>query len=330
AFYDRSELSQRAVGTASEALMEATVLVVVLLVAFLGNLRAALVVAVTLPFTALVTFAMMKIFGMSANLMSLGGLAIAIGLIVDAAVVVVENAVEHLQHDADDAHVPFLHKIYRAASEVATPVASGILIICLVFVPLLSLQGREGKLFAPVALTIVFALSGSLLISLTLIPVLSSFLLRSGHHGEPLLMRLLNRGYRALLTEALRFPLPVYVLAATGLGLTVAAYAAIGKSFMPTMDEGSVIMQVTKLPSINLRSSVEGDLLIQRTLKERVPEIERIVARVGSDELGLDPMGLNETDAFLVLKPKDTWRVPDKDWLVAQLREAMADLPGFE
>lgn len=330
AFYDRSELIQRAVGTVSKALMEATVLVVVLLVAFLGNLRAALVVAVTLPFAALVTFAMMKIFGMSANLMSLGGLAIAIGLIVDAAVVVVENAVEHLQHDADNVHVPFLHKIYRAAHEVATPVASGILIICLVFLPLLSLQGLEGKLFAPVALTIVFALSGSLLISLTLIPVLSSFLLRSGHHGEPLLMRLLNRGYRALLAGALRFPLPVYVLAATGLGLTVAAYAAIGKSFMPTMDEGSVIMQVTKLPSVNLRASIEGDLLIQRTLRERVPEIERIVARVGSDELGLDPMGLNETDTFLVLKPKDAWRVPDKDWLVAQLREAMADLPGFE
>ncbi|MBN8912971.1 MAG: efflux RND transporter permease subunit [Rhizobiales bacterium] len=330
AFYDRSELIQRAVGTVSKALMEATVLVVVLLVAFLGNLRAALVVAVTLPFAALVTFAMMKIFGMSANLMSLGGLAIAIGLIVDAAVVVVENAVEHLQHDADDTHIPFLHKIYRAAHEVATPVASGILIICLVFLPLLSLQGLEGKLFAPVALTIVFALSGSLLISLTLIPVLSSFLLRSGHHGEPLLMRLLNRGYRALLAGALRFPLPVYVLAATGLGLTVAAYAAIGKSFMPTMDEGSVIMQVTKLPSVNLRASIEGDLLIQRTLRERVPEIERIVARVGSDELGLDPMGLNETDTFLVLKPKDTWRVPDKDWLVAELREAMADLPGFE
>jgi len=330
AFYDRSELIQRAVGTVSKALMEATVLVVVLLVAFLGNLRAALVVAVTLPFAALVTFAMMKIFGMSANLMSLGGLAIAIGLIVDAAVVVVENAVEHLQHDADDAHIPFLHKIYRAAHEVATPVASGILIICLVFLPLLSLQGLEGKLFAPVALTIVFALSGSLVISLTLVPVLSSFLLGSGHHGEPLLMRFLNRSYRALLAGALRFPLPVYVLAAAGLGATVVAYASIGKSFMPTMDEGSVIMQVTKLPSVNLRSSVKGDLLIQRTLKERVPEIERIVARVGSDELGLDPMGLNETDTFLVLKPKDEWRVPDKDWLVAQLREEIADLPGFE
>ena len=329
-FYDRSDLIQRAVGTVSKALMEATILVVILLLAFLGNLRAALVVAVTLPFAALVTFAMMQLFGMSANLMSLGGLAIAIGLIVDAAVVVVENAVEHLQHDDDNAHVPFLHTVYRAASEVATPVASGILIICLVFLPLLSLQGLEGKLFAPVALTIVFALSGSLVISLTLIPVLSSFLLRSGHHGEPLLMRILNRGYRALLTAALRFPLPVYGLAAAGLALTAVAYGAVGKSFMPTMDEGSVIMQITKLPSINLQSSIDGDLLIQRVLKERVPEIERIVARVGSDELGLDPMGLNETDTFLVLKPKDQWRVPDKDWLVAQLREAMGDLPGFE
>lgn len=329
-FYDRSDLIQRAVGTVRKSLMEATVLVVVLLLAFLGNLRAALVVAVTLPFAALVTFAMMRAFGMSANLMSLGGLAIAIGLIVDAAVVVVENAVEHLQQDGGDARVPVLHKIYRAASEVATPVASGILIICLVFLPLLSLQGLEGKLFAPVALTIVFALSASLVISLTLIPVLSSFLLRSGHHREPLLMRLLNRGYRTLLSAALRFTLPVYALAVAGLALTVVAYVAIGKSFMPTMDEGSVIMQVTKLPSINLEASIGGDLLIQRTLKERVPEIESIVARVGSDELGLDPMGLNETDAFLVLKPKEQWRVPDKDWLIASLREAMADLPGFE
>lgn len=329
-FYDRSDLIQRAVGTVTKALMEATVLVVILLLAFLGNLRAALVVAVTLPFSALVTFVMMQMFGMSANLMSLGGLAIAIGLIVDAAVVVVENTVERLQRTHGDDRVPVLHQIYQAASEVATPVASGILIICLVFLPLLSLQGLEGKLFAPVALTIVFALSGSLLLSLTLIPVLSSFLLRVGKHSEPLLMRVLSHGYRVLLKACLRFPLPVYLLAAAGLGLTVMAYGAVGKAFMPTMDEGSVIMQITKLPSINLNSSIDGDLLIQRTLKEKVPEIERIIARVGSDELGLDPMGPNETDTFLVLKPKDQWRVPDKTWLVEQLREAMADVPGVE
>ena len=330
AFYDRSDLIQRAVGTVTKALTEATVLVIILLLAFLGNLRAALVVAVTLPFAALMTFVMMQMFGMTANLMSLGGLAIAIGLIVDAAVVVVENTVERLQHEGDDSRVPILHRIYQSASEVATPVASGILIICLVFLPLLSLQGLEGKLFSPVALTIIFALSGSLIISLTLIPVLSSFLLKAGHHAEPLLMRLLTRGYRPLLKGCLRFPLPVYALAAASIGLVVVAYGAIGKSFMPTMDEGSVIMQITKLPSISLKASIDGDLLIQRTLKEKVPEVERIVARVGSDELGLDPMGPNETDTFLVLKPKDQWRVPDKAWLVEQLREAMSDLPGVE
>lgn len=330
AFYDRSDLIQRAVGTVQKALVEATVLVVVLLFAFLGNLRAALVVAVTLPMAALVTLVMMRIFGMSANLMSLGGLAIAIGLIVDAAVVVVENTVERLHHTSGKSPIPMLHQVYRAASEVATPVSSGILIICFVFLPLLSLQGLEGKLFGPVALTIVFALSGSLILSLTLIPVLSSLLLGSGQHGDPILMRVLSRGYRWLLKAALAFPLPVYVAAAAGLASMVVAYGAVGKAFMPTMDEGSVIIQITKLPSINLASSVEGDLLVQRLLKEKVPEIERIVARVGSDELGLDPMGPNETDTFLVMKPKEQWRVPDKEWLLGELRKVMADVPGME
>ncbi|WP_414462537.1 efflux RND transporter permease subunit [Hyphomicrobium sp. DY-1] len=329
-FYDRSDLISSAVGTVRKALIEATVLVVVLLVAFLGSFRAAFVVAITLPFAALMTFVMMQLFGMSANLMSLGGLAIAIGLIVDAAVVVVENTVEHLQHNRELASVPKLHTVYRAASEVAVPVAAGILIICLVFLPLLSLQGLEGKLFGPVALTIIFALSSSLILSLTLIPVLCSLALKAGSHPEPPLMRLLNRGYRALLAACLAFPLPVYLIAAAGVGLIGIAYSAIGKSFMPTMDEGAVIMQITKHPSINLKASIEGDLQIQRVLKEKVPEIERIVARVGSDELGLDPMGLNETDTFMVFKPKSEWRVPDKSWLLEQLREAMANVPGYE
>lgn len=329
-FYDRSDLIQRAVGTVTKALIEATVLVVVLLFAFLGNLRGALVVAATLPMAALITFVMMRLFGMSANLMSLGGLAIAIGLIVDAAVVVVENTVEHLHHADAASRVPLLHRVYRAAAEVVTPVASGIIIICLVFLPLLSLQGLEGKLFAPVALTIIFALSGSLILSLSLIPVLSSMLLRLGGHGEPILMRILSRGYQTLLRSALRFPLPVYLIAIAGLGTVVIAYAAIGKAFMPTMDEGSVILQITKLPSINLKSSIDGDLMVQRMLRQRVPEIERIVARVGSDELGLDPMGPNETDTFVVLKPKEQWRVPDKQWLLSELRKVTADLPGMD
>jgi len=329
-FYDRSDLIQRAVGTVKKALLEATVLVVILLLLFLGNLRASLVVAITLPMAALVTFSMMSVFGMSANLMSLGGLAIAIGLIVDAAVVVVENTVERLNHHAEDKRIPLLHQVYQAAAEVAVPVASGIFIICLVFLPLLSLQGLEGKLFAPVALTIVFALAGSLALSLTLIPVLSSFTLRGKAHKNPILMRVLEAGYRPLLRFCLRHPSPVYVVAIGGAAAMVFAYLAVGKAFMPTMDEGSVIMQTTKLPSINLNESVATDLRIQKALLKKVPEVKDVIARVGSDELGLDPMSPNDTDAFLVLKPKDQWRVPDKEWLLQQLREAMADMPGIE
>ncbi len=328
-FYDRSDLIHKAVGTVRKALIEATVLVVLLLLLFLGNLRAALVVAITLPMSALVTFLIMSLVGMSANLMSLGGLAIAIGLIVDAAVVVVENNVERLAH-AKRSQTPRLHHIYQSTAEVAAPVASGIFIIILVFLPLLSLQGLEGKMFAPVALTIVFALGGSLLLSLTLIPVLSSMFLKVSGHGEPWLMRVLTPAYRNVLDFALRRPLPIVLVAAGGLVAAVVAYGAVGKAFMPTLDEGAIIMQTTKLPSINLAHSVALDLLIQKKLRENIPEIEHIVTRVGADELGLDPMGLNEADNFLVLKPKDQWRVPDKDWLLAQLRQTMAQIPGVE
>jgi cobalt-zinc-cadmium resistance protein CzcA len=327
-FYDRADLIQGAVGTVKKALIEATVLVVLLLLLFLGDLRAAVVVAVTLPMAALTTFLVMSGFGMSANLMSLGGLAIAIGLIVDAAVVVVENNVERLGA-AGKGPMPRLHLIFESAAEVATPVASGILIICLVFLPLLSLQGLEGKMFAPVALTIIFALSGSLALSLTLIPVLSSLLLKVSGRHEPWLMRLLTPAYRKVLGFSLKRPLPVMLVAGAGLLAAVGAYFAVGKAFMPTMDEGAIIMQTTKLPSINLAHSAELDQRIQTRLRD-IPEVERIITRAGADELGLDPMGLNEADNFLVLKPKESWRVRDKDWLLGQLRAAMAGFPGVD
>ncbi|MCW2273639.1 CusA/CzcA family heavy metal efflux RND transporter [Rhodoblastus acidophilus] len=328
-FYDRADLIQGAVGTVKKALVEATVLVVLLLLLFLGDLRAALVVAVTLPLAALTTFLIMSGFGMSANLMSLGGLAIAIGLIVDAAVVVVENNVDRLGA-AGKGLLPRLHLIFESAAEVATPVAAGIFIICLVFLPLLSLQGLEGKMFAPVALTIVFALSGSLVLSLTLIPVLSSLVLKISGHHEPLLMRVLTPAYRRILAFSLKRPQPVMALAVVGLVAAVFGYFAVGKTFMPTMDEGAIILQTTKLPSINLAHSAELDRRIQKALLEKIPEIERVITRVGADELGLDPMGLNEADNFLVLKPKDEWRVRDKDWLLGQLRDVLAGFPGVE
>jgi cobalt-zinc-cadmium resistance protein CzcA len=328
-FYDRSDLITRAVGTVEDALLEATVLVVILLIVFLADWRAAGIVALVLPMAALVTFLIMRTVGLTANLMSLGGLAIAIGMLVDAAVVVVENIVERLNTiDAEDRR-PRIDHVFRATSDVIVPVSAGIVIIALVFLPLLSLEGLEGKLFGPVALTIVFALAASLLLALTLVPVLSSLGLRTGHHADPWLMRILTPHYRQLLNHAFRRKTLVYGLAFTGLGAAVVAYGAVGKTFMPSMDEGSVVMQTTKLPSVGLAHSVAGDLSAQRGILANVPEVKGMVTRVGSDEIGLDPMALSESDSFLSLKPRAEWR-GSKDDIVEAIRKTMDALPGIE
>jgi cobalt-zinc-cadmium resistance protein CzcA len=328
-FYDRGRLVERAVATVSRALGEAIVLVLVLLLLFLGHLRAALVVALMLPLSALATFILMRVFGLSANLMSLGGLAIAIGMLVDAAVVVVENVETRLGQGGAAARLPLPHLVYRAAAEVAVPVASGILIIVIVFVPLLTLQGLEGKLFGPVALTIVFALSASAVLAFTVVPVLASVLMKRGGHCEPWLVRKLQAAYGPLLDWALAHTRPVVIAAAAALVVAAGAYLLLGKTFMPVMDEGDLIVQLEKLPSISLEQTAELDSRVQRAILARVPEVERIVARAGSDELGLDPMGLNQTDSFLVLKPMAEWRRPDKEWLADRLREVLKDFPGI-
>src|SRR5215207_6054172 len=212
-FYNRAGLVEKAVGTVSKALLEATLIVLVLLGAFLGNVRAAVTVAAVLPLAALATFLLMRMAGMSANLMSLGGLAIALGMLVDAAVVVVENIVQHLGHDLSKDKLPKLHIVFRAVREVAAPVAAGVLIIVIVFLPLLTLQDLEGKFFVPVAMTIVFALATSLLLSLTIIPVLSSFLLKKVAHQDPWLPRKLLQAYEPTLAFALRREKVVYGVA---------------------------------------------------------------------------------------------------------------------
>jgi cobalt-zinc-cadmium resistance protein CzcA len=196
--------------------------------------------------------------------------------------------------------------------------------------PLLSLQGLEGKLFAPVALTIVFALASSLVLSFTLVPVLASWLLKVQPHHESWLMRQISPVYARLLMFGLREPRYVIGAAVLGMALTAGAYFVVGKSFMPTMDEGAIIMQLNKLPSINLDRSAAQDMAVQRAVLARVPEVASVISRVGSDELGLDPMGLNETDSFLVLKPKETWRKQDKTWLTDELRKVVADFPGID
>ena len=329
-FYNRGVLVGKAVDTVSHALFEAIVLVVILLILFLGDLRAALTVALALPMAALMTFIMMQAFGMSANLMSLGGLAIAIGMLVDGAVVVVENIITQLADHRKAERLPRLHMIYRATREVAAPVTSGILIIVIVFLPLLTLEGLEGKLFGPVALTIVFALSGSLILSLTVIPVLASFLLKQVSHEEPWLPRHLLRLYQPLLVWCLDNSKKVFVTAGMLLVLTVLVFGQIGSTFMPTMDEGDIIVQLEKLPSITLQDSVKLDGQVQKNILEHIPEVDTIVSRVGSDELGLDPMGLNETDTFLVLKPKAQWRMQSKAELIEAIRAIMSHTPGID
>ncbi|MEY9387419.1 cobalt-zinc-cadmium resistance protein CzcA [Bradyrhizobium japonicum] len=323
-FYDRSHLVNRAVGTVVRALGEATVLVIVLLLLFLGNWRASLVIALSLPLAIVIALIAMRAVGMSANLMSLGGLAIAIGMLIDALVVVVENIVGNLsKHDLGRA-TPLIHIVFRSVCEVLQPVASGVLIIIIVFVPLLTLQGLEGKLFVPVALAIIFALAGSLLLALTVVPVATSFMLKSASHGDPLLIRAAQSVYAPALNNERK------VIAAALIGLIAAgfAYTKLGKTFMPTMDEGDVIVSVETLPSVNLDESLAINARLQSALL-KVPDVAGIIARTGSDELGLDPMGPNQTDTFLVLKPAAERQTTDREALLQELREVLAGFPGI-
>ncbi|MAX50435.1 MAG: CusA/CzcA family heavy metal efflux RND transporter [Methylophaga sp.] len=328
-FYNRGELVADAIHGVNKALIEAVVLVLVFLLLFLGDLRAAIVVALVLPLSAMITFIMMRQFGLSANLMSLGGLTIAIGMLVDAAVVVVENIVSQLADKSRAAVLPRLHLIYRAVKNVSVPVTSGIIIIVIVFLPLLTLQGLEGKLFIPVALTIVFALAGSLVLSLTVIPVLASFLLKHVSHDEPFLPRVLKRLYAPVLAWSLDHTKSVVMIALLLLAFAAVLYTQVGKAFMPVMDEGDLIVQLEKLPSITLEQSVALDKRVQQALLKNVPEITGVVARTGADELGLDPMGLNETDMFLILKPREQWQVATKEALKLKIRQVLEQFPGL-
>jgi cobalt-zinc-cadmium resistance protein CzcA len=230
--------------------------------------------------------------------MSLGGLAIAIGMLIDAMVVVVENIVGNLGKAQGGKSTPLVHVIFRSVCEVLQPVASGVLIIMIVFVPLLTLQGLEGKLFIPVALAIIFALAGSLVLALTVIPVATSFLVKTASHHEPWLIRAASRLYAPALDWALNNERKVIIAAVIGLVAAGYAYTQLGKTFLPTMDEGDTIVSVEALPSINLDEMIAINTRLQSAILARVPDVAGIVARTGSDELGLDPMGPNQTDTF--------------------------------
>jgi cobalt-zinc-cadmium resistance protein CzcA len=325
-FYDRSELVTAAVWTVEKALGEAVILVLLVLIVMLGNLRAALTVALILPLSVLFTFIMMRITGVSANIMSLGGLAIAIGILVDAAVVVVENIHTQLSHAPKG--VNRLHLVYRATLEVATPVISGVLIIIVVFLPLFSLTGLEGKMFTPLAVTISYALIGSLMLSLTVIPVLASLLMRGGNENDGWLLSRLKKIYRPVVRWALRFRLIAVATALLALIGAVALFPHIGKEFMPVMDEGSTVVIVEKASDVSLIHSLERDAPIQKAFME-IPEVTGVVARTGADELRMDPMGLYQTDHFIITRPRDEWTI-DQTTLLEKLREKLDRFKGLD
>ncbi|WQV91407.1 CusA/CzcA family heavy metal efflux RND transporter [Helicobacter pylori] len=325
-FYDRSEFTQKAIATVSKTLIEAVVLIIITLFLFLGNLRASVAVGVILPLSLSVAFIFIKLNNLTLNLMSLGGLIIAIGMLIDSAVVVVENAFEKLSANTKTTK---LHAIYRSCKEIAVSVVSGVVIIIVFFVPILTLQGLEGKMFRPLAQSIVYALLGTLVLSITIIPVVSSLVLKATPHSETFLTRFLNKIYAPLLEFFVRNPKKVILGAFVFLVASLSLFPFVGKNFMPALDEGDVVLSVETTPSISLDQSKDLMLNIESAIKKHVKEVKSIVARTGSDELGLDLGGLNQTDTFISFIPKKEWSVKTKDELLDKILDSLKDFKGI-
>ncbi len=329
-FYDRTALIQACIRTVSDALLQGGVLVVIVLFLFLGNLRASAIVALSLPLTALVAFVLMGLQGVTANLMSLGGLAIAIGMIVDASIVVSENIARHLNEKAGT-EASQVKIALEAVQEVARPVLFAILIIVIVFLPLFTLEQMEGKMFRPLALTMCFAMLGSLAVSFTIVPVLCSLFLRGQREaGDNAIVRFFKRGYLPLLSLALRRPWMTLVAAACVLGASLLLVPFVGTEFLPALDEGAIAVNVVRLPSASLEGSIAVGTEMERRLLEKFPEVETVVTKTGRAEISEDPMGPEQSDLFIMLRPRKEWGTGrDKGELTAAILEELSGIPGL-
>ena len=324
-YYDRTELVDAALWTVGKVLVEGIFLVVVVLFIFLGDVRSSLIVVATLIITPLTTFILMNRYGISANLMSLGGLAIAIGLMVDATVVVVENVYHRLGH-AGKSVGERVRTVLSATAEVATPTIFGIAIIILVFLPLMTLQGIEGKMFAPLALTIVMALGVSLIVSLVLSPVLCSYFLKGGADHDTRLIAFLKKHYLRLLDGATannRLTLAVSVGLLLG---SLALFPLLGKSFMPIMKEGALTPQINRVPSISLEESIRMEMAAMKTIAD-VPGVRMVVSKLGRGESPADPTGPNESDPIVLLDPKSK---RSQDQIDEDIRQRLSSIPGVQ
>jgi cobalt-zinc-cadmium resistance protein CzcA len=327
--YDRTELVDHVIETVRNNLFEGGLLVIVILFAFLGNLRAASIVALAIPLSLLFAFSGMLRFGIAASLLSLG--AIDFGLVVDSSVVMVENCVRHIAH-GDLSRKSKLEMVRDAAVEVRKPTMFGELIIMIVYLPILTLEGVEGKMFHPMALTVIFALIGSMVLSVTLMPVLASLLLPEKiEQREPLLMRLAQRINIPILRFCMSHKLLVMGFA---LGVLVIAFGMIapnlGSEFVPRLSEGAIVINVVRLAGTEIAESIRTNTLMEKTLLRTFPdEVEHVWSRIGTAEIATDPMGVELTDLFITLKPRARWKKAETQAeLTALIDKELRDIPG--
>ncbi len=327
-FYDQSTVIDGTIHTVRKNLLEAGALVVVVLLVFLGNWRAALIVAAVIPLSMLFGFIGMSVFGVSANLMSLG--AIDFGMIVDGAVVMMENAVRRLERKPGTHHFSAEDRVHAAAVEVARPIIFGVGIIIAVYIPIFALEGLEGRMFRPMAITVCSALAGSLVLALTLVPAAAVIAMPKGTkpHSEEGWMAGLRRTYSSLLRTVLRFRLAVVAAALVMVSAAIGSLAYIGTEFMPRLDEGSLLITTRKLPGIALTDSVELSRLVEKKLLT-FPEVTSVVTKLGRPDLATEAMGIYEADVYVLLKPHAEWTTaPTKEGLIEKMAAELEHVPG--
>lgn len=328
-FYDRTTLIEACIQTVAVALMQGGIFVVIVLFLFLGNFRTSFIVALSLPLTAFIAFILMSWQDVTANLMSLGGLAIAIGMIVDASIVVSENITRHLS-ERSETSTPRPVIVYEAVHEVAKPIIFAILIIVIVFVPLFTLEQMEGKMFKPLATTMCFAMLGSLLVSLTIVPVLCLMFVRSSRsQKDNWIIRKLKGVYLPFLSAALRRRKLTLALAVGVLFAVLALLPFVGTEFLPQLNEGAIAINVVRLPSASLNGSVAAGTFIEQRLM-KYPEVETVVTKTGRAEISEDPMGPEQSDVFIMLHPQKKWKTGrSKAELVDIIQEDLSAIPGL-
>ena len=333
-YYDQATLIAKCVKTVTKALYEAVFLIIIIQFIMLGGFRPSVIVLSAIPFSLAFAFLLMKYFGISANLMSLGGLAIALGLLVDGAVVMVEN-IERMLHNGDPDE-PLVHVVARACTEVARPIVFSLLIIVIVFLPLFSLQGVEGKTFRPLAQSMSFAMFGSLIFALLLVPVLAVFLLKKRRgsltgHKETYLIKHLTALYRPTVSFFIQKPRYAIALASVLLIIGGILFTRLGSEFVPKLNEGDLLVRATMAPSISLGEAGETMLRFERRLMVKFPEVTRVVTRVGRGEVGAHADPVNSAESFVALKPQKEWksaRTPDE--LYEKMSDAFESFPGVQ